>query len=213
MDMEFSNNVPKKLDEKILKVITTNDKNHQSAMNILDKHHEKRNMIIDGPSDSSIDMLTILSQITIKVSLSKLLRIPEHQNKAIAWLGSIDIRVRHNCNENHDPKEGNEEKMKDKEAEVVVSQIPQIFLDSSVNECLGSVESFLLSILVNGKTLKNWMINSGASNTVMPFEIMKELGLKVDTTQGRCCAMDKREVTVIGTINAFPYRLSVYLDK
>ena len=57
------------------------------------------------------------------------------------------------------------------------------------------------------------MIDSGASNIVMPFEIMKGLGLNVDNTQGRCCAMDKREVFVIGTINALPYRLTAYPDK
>ena len=94
-----------------------------------------------------------------------------------------------------------------------MSQIPQIFLDNSINQCLGNVEPFFLSILVNGKTLKNCMIDSGASSTIMPFEIMKELGLKVDTTQGRCCAMDKREVIVIGTINALPYRLTACPNK
>ena len=57
------------------------------------------------------------------------------------------------------------------------------------------------------------MIDSGASNTIMPFEIMKGLGLNVDTTQWRCCVMKKREVVVIGTINAFPYKLTTYHDK
>lgn len=57
------------------------------------------------------------------------------------------------------------------------------------------------------------MIDSGAYSNVMPFEIMKELGLKVDTTQGRCCAMDKREVTIIGTINSLPYRLTACPKK
>ena len=131
----------------------------------------------------------------------------------MTWLGDTDIKVRQDCNENHDPKEGNKEKVKDKEAEVVVSQIPQMILDISINECLGSVEPFFMSILVNGKTLKNCMIDSGASNIVMSFGIMKELGLKVDTTQGRCCAMDKREVIVIGTIYALPYRLIACPDK
>ena len=88
-----------------------------------------------------------------------------------------------------------------------------MFLDSSVNEFLGSVELFFLCIIVNGKTLKNCMIDSSASNTVMTFEIMKELGLKVDTTQGRCCAMDKREVIVISTINSLPYRLIACPNK
>ena len=69
-------------------------------------------------------------------------------------MGDTDKKVRHDCNKNHNPKERNKEKLKDKEAEVVVSQIHQMFLDSFVNQCLGSVEPFFLSILINGKTLK-----------------------------------------------------------
>ena len=42
---------------------------------------------------------------------------------------------------------------------------------------------------------------------------MKGLGLNVDNTQGRFCAMDKREETVIGTINALPYRLTAHPKK
>ena len=57
------------------------------------------------------------------------------------------------------------------------------------------------------------MIYFGDSNTVMSFEVMKELGFKVDTTQGRCYAMGKREVTIIGTITALPYKLSSYHNK
>ena len=57
------------------------------------------------------------------------------------------------------------------------------------------------------------MIDFGATNTIMQFEIMKGLGLKVDTTQGRCYDMDKRGVTIIGTINALPYKLLTYPNK
>ena len=42
------------------------------------------------------------------------------------------------------------------------------------------------------------MIDSNAFDIVMPYEMMKVFRLKVDPTQGRCCAMDKREVTIIG---------------
>lgn len=35
----------------------------------------------------------------------------------------------------------------------------------------------------------------------------------MDTTQGRCCAMDKREVIVIGTIKSFLYILTSCPDK
>ena len=43
------------------------------------------------------------------------------------------------------------------------------------------IEPFMLSLIVNGKTLKNCMIDSGASNTIMPFKVMESLGLEVDT--------------------------------
>ena len=43
------------------------------------------------------------------------------------------------------------------------------------------IDPFLLSLVVNGKTLKNCMIDLGASNTVMPMKVMESLGLKVDT--------------------------------
>ena len=74
------------------------------------------------------------------------------------------------------------------------------------------IDPFMLSLVVNGKPLKNCTIDSGASNTVIPFKVMESLGLKVDTKQGRCCAMDSQEVSIIGTINALPYKLSAYLD-
>ena len=53
------------------------DKNHQNALNILDKQDEKRNVTNDNTFDSSIDMLVVLSQITVKVPLSDLLRTLE----------------------------------------------------------------------------------------------------------------------------------------
>ena len=36
-----------------------------------------------------VDMISMLSQITVKVPLSKLFRIEEHKNKALSWLGGI----------------------------------------------------------------------------------------------------------------------------
>ena len=71
-------------------------------------------MTIDVPSDPSIDMLSVLSQITVKVPLSKLLRIPKHRDKAIAWVGGVDEKMKHDCNKNHIPRDSGQEKMKDK---------------------------------------------------------------------------------------------------
>ena len=81
-------------------------------------------MVVNVPSKSSIDMLSILSQVTIKVPFSELLRISEHRDKAIAWVGGVDKKMKNDCNENHTPKDNSQEKMKDGELEVLVSQIP-----------------------------------------------------------------------------------------
>ena len=78
-------------------------------------------------------MLSILSQITIKVPLSKLLRFPGHRSKVIAWVGGDDKKVKHDYNENHTLREDKKEKRKETKLEVVVSQIPQIFFGSYVN--------------------------------------------------------------------------------
>ena len=47
----------------------------------------------------------------------------------------------------------------------------------------------------------------------MPFKVMQALGLGVDTRQGKCRAMDAREVPVIGTINALPFKLAAHPDE
>ena len=73
--------------------VTEQDKSHHNVLNTLGKHDENGNMNRGNLSNSSIDMFVVLSQINIKVPLSELLRIPEHQDKAISWLESTDLKV------------------------------------------------------------------------------------------------------------------------
>ena len=91
-----------------------------------------------------------------------------------------------------------------------MSQISQMFLDDSLVAYIEDIDPFFLSLIIKGKTLKNFMIDLGASNTIMPLKVMDALGLKVDTQQGRCQGIDAREVLVIWTINALPFRLATY---
>lgn len=100
-------------------------------------------MSIDNYSVPPIDMLSLLSQITVKVPLSELLRTPEHKRKAIAWEKGVDKKVNNDCNTNQIPNEPE----KESKIEVVMSQIPPIYLDDSMNQCLGSVDPFFLSII------------------------------------------------------------------
>ena len=67
-----------------------------------------------------------------------------------------------------------------------------MFLDDSLVAYIEDIDPFFLSLVIIEKTLKNYMIDSGASNTIMPFKVMKALDLKVDTKQGRCRGMDAR---------------------
>ena len=56
-----------------------------------------------------------------------------------------------------------------------------MFLDDSSVAFIEDINPFFLSLIIKGKTLKNCMIDSGTSNTIMPFKVMEALGLKVDT--------------------------------
>ena len=85
-----------------------------------------------------------------------------------------------------------------------------MFLDDSSIAYIEDIDPFFLSLIIKGKTLKNYMIDLGSSNTIMSFKVMEALGLKVDTKQGRCRGMDAREVLVIGIINGLPFRLAAY---
>ena len=155
-----------------------------------------------------IDMSTMLSQMIVKIPLFEMFKIKEHKSKAVEWINSI---------KQHDdalPSKIVDENVKImpevREPKGIFSQIPPKYLDNAMTAVVEDIDPFMLSLIVNGKILKNCMIDSGASNTVMPFRVMESLGLRVDTKQGKCCAMDSREVLVIGTINALPYKLVVY---
>ena len=124
-------------------------------------------------------------------------RIEEHKRKAMSWLGGIqdnEVNTQAPTNTLLIP-----EIDKEKEEIGVMSQIPQMYLDNSSVAYLQDIDPFFLSLIIKGRTLKNCMIDLGASNNIMPFKVMEALGLGVDTRQIRCKAMYAREVPVIGT--------------
>ena len=54
------------------------------------------------------------------------------------------------------------------------------------------------------------MIDSGAAVNIMYVDVMKEIGLKVDTPYGKCYAMDNRSVPVVGIIKDVEFRFPAY---
>ena len=140
---------------------------------------ESKGIYLDLQLSAHVDMFTMPSQMTIKVPLSEMFRIREHKSKAIEWISGVGKHT------DAIPRKVVDEKVKPipkiKEPEGIVSQIPPRYLDNAMTSIVEYIDPFMLSLIVNGKTLKNCMIDSGASNTVMPFKVMESLGLKVDT--------------------------------
>ena len=138
-----------------------------------------------------IDMISMLSQITVKVPLFELFRIEEHKIKALSWLGGIGN------NGNMVEPSTTQKSLVVVEDDGIISQIPQMFLDDSSVAYIEDIDPFFLSLIIKGKTLKNYMIESRESNTIMPFKVMQDLALKVDNKQGRFRGIDNGEVPII----------------
>ena len=126
-----------------------------------------------------IDMFSILSQMTIKVPLSQMFRIKEHKSKAIEWISGVRQHI------DVVPRKVVDEKVKliprINEPECIIFQIPPRYLDSAMTSVVEDIDPFMLSLIASGITLKNCTIDSGASNTIMPFKVIEALGLEVDT--------------------------------
>ena len=61
-------------------------------------------------------------------------------------------------------------------------------------------EPFYISLYINGCKLSNCIIDSGASDNVMPFSVAKALGLNLNKVHGRCYSMDAKQVPFLGQI-------------
>ena len=105
--LRFKTNSGGKGEEKASSETIVNDsQNKQSTAKLFDRQKEPKGVSIEVCNASPIDMLYVLSQITIKVPL---LGILEHKYKAIAWVGSMTERIDHDCNSNQTPKEDERE--------------------------------------------------------------------------------------------------------
>ena len=69
---------------------------------------------------------------------------------------------------------------------------------------------FFVSMVVNNLHLHNCMYDSRASTNVITKNIMDRLNLKITRTYRNVCAMDSREVEVIGIILGLQLKLAAY---
>lgn len=99
------------------------------------------------------------------------------------------------------------------EVKSVINENTEVYLGTTVTSNPSHVNLFFLSLIIDGNFLRNCMIDSRASNNVMPIKIMEEVVSKIDSTYGKCYVMDSRKVLVIGVINKVPYKLEALREK
>ena len=97
-------------------------------------------------------------------------KIEEHNNRALASIKGVGQKSEVRRNKLIDERVNTT--VNPKEYEGTISQILPMYLDSKIASYVENIDPFFLSVVVNRKTLKNYMIDSGASNIVMRFKSM-----------------------------------------
>jgi hypothetical protein len=72
---------------------------------------------------------------------------------------------------------------------------------------------FYISLLLNGQKLSNCIINSGASDNIMPQPVAKALGLELTKTFGCFYSMDGKQVPLVGQVKDIQSILYVCPEK
>ena len=70
--------------------------------------------------------------------------------------------------------------------------------------------AFYISLIANNKLLHNCMLDSGASLNIMIRKVMEQMGLTISRPYQNVCAMDSREIDVVGIILNFSVKLDAY---
>lgn len=147
---------------------------------------------------STFDMTKSLTQMKVTVPLVELLKIGEHREAAFYLFSSIS----HN---NSSLPAGTKKDKEDQE-----QQILENYVGTTITQEPSQVDPFYVTMLINNRLIKNCMIDFGVAANVIPYGVIKELGLLVSTLYGKCNAMDNREVLVIGTMKDVEVKLAVF---
>ena len=54
------------------------------------------------------------------------------------------------------------------------------------------LDLFYISLYINGWKLSSYIIDSGASDNIMPYSVAKALGINLKKVHGRCYSMDAK---------------------
>ncbi|HEX4852156.1 MAG TPA: reverse transcriptase-like protein, partial [Puia sp.] len=180
----------------------------QGTMRMKAKSAQDKSKIVEQATTAvqncaPFDIAQILTQVKVSVPLMELMKVEEIKNRTISLISGVPFRVKQN-----DQTQGEKQVMCNEEDET-----PEVYLGMTMTKCPSQVEPFYVSLVINGKIIRNCMLDSGASTNVMPLAIMQQAGLKIDKACGKCYAMDAREVPVIGIMKDVDFKLAAFPEK
>lgn len=150
---------------------------------------EKIEQLVITPS---FDITQALSQVKMFVPLLEMMKVDEYRNTAIKFISNMSSKQQN---------------------QIQAKKTPEVYLGDTLTKNPSQVDPFYTTLLINNKLVKNGMIDSGAAINIMPMAIMKELGLWVNTTYGKCYAMDNMSVPVVRVIWDVELKLAAYPEE
>ena len=144
----------------------------------------------------------------VKVSayVTDIIQILGQKEKNLKALEDSQNKTRDVVKEDHLPRNNaifEDEPIKPKEIPIVLN---------SVDPRREYHPPFYVSLLVDNLLLHNCMLDSGASSNVITRKVMEQLNLRIARPYHNVCAMDAREVDVVGIILNLHVKLAKYPD-
>lgn len=87
-----------------------------------------------------------------------------------------------------------------------------MLLESSIQEG-ENPKPFYISLYMGGYKLNNCIIDLGASDNVMPLQIMNSLGLSCMKNHDKCYSLESKSVPLVGQLKDVQVRLESFLEK
>lgn len=136
----------------------------------------------------------------------ELMRIYEYRNSVMKLISNIPNKLEVQ-DKGKNESEKNKRQVNDGKGDAMKTL--EIYLGTTLIKIPSQVDPFYIKLLINNRLVKNCMIDSRAIN-IMPMMIMKELGLWVDSTYGKCYAMYNISIPIIGIMSDVEINLATY---
>lgn len=159
--------------------------------------------------DSLFDIVEFCKTSRIQISPTEYLRMnPNELNKLIHYIHKPSSDVSTKQVNRVSSSEETKTKKPDPHKELI--QPEKVSPKVSYRE---KPDPFYVSLFLHGFKLRNCIIDSGASNNIMPTTVAKFLDLPLIKTFGKCYSMDSKQVPLVGQIKDAQVSLAAFLHK